>query len=47
MKEKKNIFDKIIAKAAYMTAKGEANSVCKYFFCQSELPDKVKKLRKF
>lgn len=47
MKEKKNIFDKIIAKAAYMAAEKEINSACQYFFYQSKLPDKVKKLRKF
>lgn len=42
-----NKVGKVIAGMAYKTSKRSANSLCSYFFNQPELPEKVKKLRKF
>lgn len=39
--------EKVVANMAYKTSKRSANSLCSYFFNQPELPEKVKKLRKF
>lgn len=46
VRKNKRAFFKGMAELAYITAKKEANSVCYGFFCQPELPEKVKKLRK-
>lgn len=47
VKKGKEIILKEMANLAYATSKKEANSVCYGFFCQPELPEKVKKLRKW
>lgn len=47
MKKGKNTLEKIISKTAYVAAKRNADSTCTYFFYQSELPEKVKKLGKY
>jgi AgrD protein len=38
---------KSIAKVAYLTAQENANTACVYWHYQPQLPDAVKKLRKF
>ena len=38
---------KVIANVAYATSKKEADSACRWVYYQPELPEKVKKLRKW
>ncbi len=45
--EKMRHIKKVVANAAYSSAVRSANRNCTYFFYQSKLPEKVKKLRKF
>lgn len=47
MVKKIKAVEKVIAKAALTTAKSNVNSVCNFFFYQSKIPEKAKKLRKF
>lgn len=45
--EKMRHIKKVVANAAYSSAVRSANRNCTYFFYQSKLPEKEKKLRKF
>lgn len=39
--------EKLVAQVAYKTAAQGANSSCSFFFFQPQVPEQVKKLRKF
>lgn len=43
--KRKSIVDKVLAKAAYSSAKINVNSNCKWFYYQAEVPKKVKELK--
>lgn len=44
---KKNIVGKLVADAARKTAQRNADTVCRIVFYQPQLPESVKKLRRF
>ena len=46
MTQKKQLLDKMVAKAAYQAAKKNVNSLCFYFYYQPTVPDSLMKLKK-